>query len=107
MSKSSQSAPSPEWRQFLTGVAGLAVAAAASPLLLHSRRAFAAEQQMTLVSWGGAYRQAIEESVVKPFTKETGIQVTIVDSPGERRLWDDGDVELQCHQRRWQAGFHR
>jgi len=86
MLKSSQSAPSPERRQFLTGVAGLAVAAATSSLLLHSKRAFAADQQMTLVSWGGAYRQAIEASVVRPFTKETGIQVTIVDTPDMAKL---------------------
>jgi putative spermidine/putrescine transport system substrate-binding protein len=33
------------------------------------------------VTWGGTYRTSVETAVVKPFTEETGIQVTVVDTP--------------------------
>jgi putative spermidine/putrescine transport system substrate-binding protein len=86
MSKLRKSVVSPARRQFISAASSVAIAAATSPLLLHARRAHAADKQMTLVSWGGAYRQAVEESVVKPFIKETGIDVTIVDTPDLAKL---------------------
>ncbi|GLR84638.1 ABC transporter substrate-binding protein [Bradyrhizobium iriomotense] len=33
------------------------------------------------MTWGGNYRQGIEDGLVKPFTKETGIRVTVLDTP--------------------------
>ncbi|WP_206958075.1 ABC transporter substrate-binding protein [Trinickia acidisoli] len=73
-------------RAFVSGASSIAIAAAASPLILTSKRARAADRQMSLVSWGGDYRRAVEESVVNPFMKETGIQVTIVDTPDMAKL---------------------
>ncbi|WP_250511475.1 ABC transporter substrate-binding protein [Caballeronia sp. GACF4] len=73
-------------RKFVSALSGIAVASAASPLLLNSGRAYAGDKQLTFVTWGGAYRQAIEETVVKPFTNETGIAVTIVDTPDMAKL---------------------
>jgi putative spermidine/putrescine transport system substrate-binding protein len=73
-------------RRFLSSVSSIAVASAASPLLLNSGRAFGATQQLTFVTWGGTYRAAIEQSIVKPFTAETGIDVTIVDTPDLAKL---------------------
>lgn len=68
-----------------------AVAAAAvsvgGPLILTSRSASARNApKLTLVSWGGAYRDAVEASIVKPFTEETGITVTIIDTPDLARV---------------------
>lgn len=34
-----------------------------------------------LVSWGVSYRVAMDAAVVKPFTQETGIQVSVIDTP--------------------------
>lgn len=86
MSKVRPPIVSPGRRSFVSGVSSLAIAVAASPLLLTSKRARAADRKMTLVSWGGDYRHAVEEAVVKPFMKETGIQVTIVDTPDMAKL---------------------
>ena len=86
MSKSRGASISTGRRRFVSGISTIAVASAASPLLVNSKRAFGADQQLTFVTWGGAYRAAIEESVVKPFTKETGIHVTIVDTPDLAKL---------------------
>ncbi|SDV48757.1 ABC transporter substrate-binding protein [Chitinasiproducens palmae] len=85
MSKHRDALVSRERRQFLAGATGLAVAASA-PAILHSRSAHAADKRMTLVSWGGAYRQAVEEALVKPFSKAEGVQVTIVDTPDLAKL---------------------
>jgi putative spermidine/putrescine transport system substrate-binding protein len=86
MSKHPKPVVSPSRRQFVSAASSIAIATAASPLLLKSGRAWAADKSMTLVTWGGAYRQALEESVVKPFMTETGIQVTIVDTPDMAKL---------------------
>ena len=72
---------SPPRRRFITTATGIAIAATAGPLILTSRSASAASQKMTMVSWGGAYRQAVETSLIEPFSKETGIQVTLIDTP--------------------------
>ena len=86
MPKDTPPVPSQPRRRFVTNAAGLALAAASSPLILTSRSASAADRHMTLVSWGGDYRQAVETAVVRPFIKETGIAVTIVDTPDLAKL---------------------
>ncbi len=35
---------------------------------------------MVRVSWGVSYRAAVDAAVVAPFTQETGIQVTVIDT---------------------------
>jgi len=42
--------------------------------------AFAAQADVTVMSWGGAYGAAQTEAHVKPFTAKTGIAATMVDS---------------------------
>jgi len=70
-------------RRRLLGAGAAAAAAVAMPM----RAGLASTNtRMTLVSWGGAYREAVEQAVVKPFTEETGIRVTIVDTPDLAKL---------------------
>ncbi len=64
-------------RRLVAGVAPLALAA---PFILRSGRASAAEN-LVFVTWGGSYRTSVEEGLIKPFTKDTGINVTVVDTP--------------------------
>ena len=66
-------------RKFIIG-AGAASMAASWPLILTPGKAKAAER-VVLISWGGAYRDAVETAFVKPFTAETGIPVVISDTP--------------------------
>ncbi len=40
----------------------------------------AAAQELTVLSWGGAYGASQEEAYIKPFEAETGIDVTMVDA---------------------------
>lgn len=68
-------------RHFLHRSSALALATVGPSLALVAKPAAAAGKQMTLVSWGGTYRHAVETALVEPFTKETGIRVTIVDTP--------------------------
>ena len=42
--------------------------------------AFAAQADVTVMSWGGAYGAAQTEAHVKPFTAKTGIAATMTDS---------------------------
>lgn len=42
--------------------------------------AFAAQADVTVMSWGGAYGAAQTEGHLKPFTEKTGIKTTMVDS---------------------------
>ena len=62
-------------------------------------------QDLTLVSWGGAYARAWEEAIIKPFEAETGIEVRVEDYNGGLAqiraqvetgsvFWDVVDVEL-------------
>jgi putative spermidine/putrescine transport system substrate-binding protein len=60
-------------RQFL-GAATAVAAAAVFP-----RRAFAA-QPLVVTCWGGAYEKGVKEIFADPFTKETGIPVTLVNN---------------------------
>jgi putative spermidine/putrescine transport system substrate-binding protein len=63
-----------------TLITGTALAVVSGPLLLRRGQAKAAER-ISLISWGGAYRRAIQTAFVDPFTKETGIEVQIADTP--------------------------
>ncbi|MFM0418898.1 ABC transporter substrate-binding protein [Paraburkholderia aromaticivorans] len=73
--------PGMDRRRFLQ-LAGTTVAstALAAPMIVTSRKALAAEN-LTVVSWGGNYHQGVEEALAKPFEKEFGIHVTLVDTP--------------------------
>lgn len=65
-------------RSFLK-TSGLAAAGAlAAPYVGRSQ---AATNELVLVTWGGTYRQGVEDGLVKPFMKETGIRVTVLDTP--------------------------
>lgn len=68
-------------RKFLqtTGTA-LAAAAVGAPMVITSRKAMAASN-LVVVSWGGNYRTAVEEALAKPFEKEFGVKVTLIDTP--------------------------
>ncbi|WP_250511486.1 ABC transporter substrate-binding protein [Caballeronia sp. GACF4] len=57
----------------LTGAIG-------APMIITSRKAMAASN-LTVVSWGGNYHQGVEEALAKPFEKEFGVHVTLVDTP--------------------------
>jgi len=57
------------------GIAGLV----AAPAILSSR-ARAADMTLTVTSWGGDYNKSVREVFADPFTKETGIPVTLVDN---------------------------
>jgi putative spermidine/putrescine transport system substrate-binding protein len=45
-----------------------------------------ANQAITVTSWGGTYRKGIEDCYAAPFTKETGIAVTLVDNADLARM---------------------
>lgn len=64
-------------RQFLA-TAGVATVAAPFVLRQPSR---AASNSLVFVTWGGSYRTGLEEGIIKPFTAETGINVTVIDTP--------------------------
>lgn len=61
-------------RTLLTGAAAL------GPLILVPGRSRAAER-ISLITWGGNYHQAVQDAFVAPFSKETGIEVVIADTP--------------------------
>jgi len=68
-------------RTFLkTSGAALTAAAVGMPMIVTSRKAMAAGN-LVVVSWGGNYRAAVEEALTKPFEKEFGVRVTLVDTP--------------------------
>ena len=65
----------------------------------------ATAQELTVVSWGGAFAGALEEAIIKPFEQETGIAVRLEDYNGglaqiraqvesSSVFWDVVDVEL-------------
>ncbi len=78
---SSNIKPTMDRRHFLQ-VAGstLATAIVAAPMIITSRKAVAANN-LTVISWGGNYHQGVEDALAKPFEKEFGIHVTLVDTP--------------------------
>ena len=64
-----------------------------------------AAQELTVVSWGGAFARALEEAIIKPFEAETGIEVRMEDYNGGLAqiraqvesgsvFWDVVDLEL-------------
>lgn len=53
----------------------------AAPALLRATSAKAASDKLTFVTWGGSYKDALVEGAIKSFTEQTGIQVTIIDTP--------------------------
>lgn len=66
-------------RRKLLAMAGVTAASVlAAPLV---RAGEGDSNELVLVTWGGNYRQGIEEGLVRPFMKETGIKVTILDTP--------------------------
>lgn len=60
------------------GAAGLAGLIAAPAIF--TGRAQAADKAITVTSWGGDYNKSVREVFADPFTKETGIPVTLVDN---------------------------
>lgn len=81
----------------MTGVAAIALSAA---------KPVAAEDQLTVVSWGGAYQASQQEAFIKPFQKDTGTKVTEEEYNGEiakiRAMveansitWDVIDIDTQ------------
>lgn len=68
-------------RKFLQGAgATLLSGAIGAPMLITSRKSMAAGN-LVMVSWGGNYHQGVEEALAKPFEKEFGVHVTLVDTP--------------------------
>ena len=59
------------------GLGGLGLLAA--PSILRSG-ALAADKSLTITSWGGDYHKSVQDVFVDPFTKETGVAVTLVDN---------------------------
>ena len=56
------------------------MSALAAPFI--SRRSYArARGELVFVSWGGSYHDAVRKGLVEPFMAETGIHVTMVDTP--------------------------
>jgi putative spermidine/putrescine transport system substrate-binding protein len=64
-------------RKLLKGGVGLATLMAAPAVWTRGARA---DQTLTVTSWGGDYHKSVEEVFAAPFTKETGIAVTLVDN---------------------------
>lgn len=66
-------------RRTLIKAAGVgAMGAVAAPYVGSAR---AASNELVFVTWGGNYRQGMEDGLVKPFEKATGIKVTVLDTP--------------------------
>ncbi|MCY4541321.1 MAG: extracellular solute-binding protein [Rhodobacteraceae bacterium] len=52
-------------------------------LLLGAASAVASsERKLTVVSWGGPYEQAQRQAILDPFTKETGIEISVLEYDG-------------------------
>lgn len=60
--------------------AGAAASMALAMPSIWSGRARAADNAITITSWGGDYHKSVREVFADPFTKETGITVTMVDN---------------------------
>ncbi len=86
----------PHFSRFFHGLALLGSCLAAPGL---------AAQELTVVSWGGAFARALEEAIIKPFEAETGIEVRLEDYNGGLAqiraqvetgsvFWDVVDLEL-------------
>jgi len=67
-------------RKFLAISLGAAIFATIGPASIISPEANANEE-IVVVCYGGRYRDAVEKAYIKPFIKETGINVVISDTP--------------------------
>src|SRR5262245_42616698 len=87
------------------GLAGMLLAGGAAVALSAAKPA-AAEDQLTVVSWGGAYQESQREAFMKPFQKDTGTKITEEEYNGEiakiRAMvesksvtWDVIDIDTQ------------
>jgi hypothetical protein len=57
-------------------------AATAALILVTSFASRAADQQLNMASWGGIFKEATQKNIADPFTKATGIPVSIADVGG-------------------------
>jgi putative spermidine/putrescine transport system substrate-binding protein len=83
-------------RRFISRAGAAWAAAAAGPLLLAPGKAKASDA-LVVTSWGGAYRAAVEKSWTQPFTKETGIPITVIDNSDLAKIKAQvmsGDIEF-------------
>ncbi|WP_439495770.1 ABC transporter substrate-binding protein [Bosea sp. (in: a-proteobacteria)] len=71
----------PTRRKLLTTLGGGAALSVAAPFVLRNGRAEAQSKNLVFVTWGGTYRSSVEEGLIKPFMAETGIKVTVIDTP--------------------------
>jgi putative spermidine/putrescine transport system substrate-binding protein len=65
---------------------GAGASVLAAPYVLRWDQAVAQSRPLVFVSWGGSYQEAQETAIVKPFTKDTGIQVTMASGPDLAKL---------------------
>ncbi|MHB0773048.1 ABC transporter substrate-binding protein [Bradyrhizobium sp. 1.29L] len=68
-------------RRLLAKIRGGFAFSAAAPFVLRLRGAQAASKSLVFVTWGGTYRKSVEEGLIKPFMAETGINVSVIDTP--------------------------
>lgn len=70
--------------------------AGSAALALGAAAPAAAQDQLTIVSWGGAYSDSQREAYYKPFSKEFGVKITEEEYNGEiakiRAMVEAGDV---------------
>jgi putative spermidine/putrescine transport system substrate-binding protein len=67
-------------RRQVLKTAAVGAAAFAAPFVLRQPEA-KAEGKLNFALWGGSYQEAIETAFLKPFAKETGIQVVAAGAP--------------------------
>lgn len=63
---------------------GLAATALLSAPYVRPSRAAAGD--LVVVTWGGTYKEGVEKGLIEPFVEETGINVTVVDTPDMARV---------------------
>lgn len=68
-------------RSFLKAAGVTAMAGALGTSMLGGPRQARAAANLVMVSWGGNYREGVEKALTKPFEQETGIKITLVDTP--------------------------
>ncbi|WP_271627701.1 hypothetical protein [Bradyrhizobium sp. CCBAU 11445] len=64
-------------RSILVGGVGLL----AAPMVLRAARAAAKSDSVTFTGYGGSYQETLVNTVMNPFTEETGIKVNVVPIP--------------------------
>lgn len=70
------------WRRRLVQGAGMSLLSGTitAPFIVPPRKAFAAGG-LVVTSWGGKWGSVVEEVLAKPFEKEFGVRVTLVNTP--------------------------